>query len=126
MDLGTWYSLPGGRQCFGETMGEALVRECKEELGADVSAGPLLFVREYIHARHSLKGTGRDQHKIEFMFSCILNSRPAMTLAADKDQSTFEWVDLAALSEITIFPTGLGDLKGLLEKPNSVYWGDTF
>ena len=46
MGLGDWYSLPGGRQRFGETVAEALVRECREEIGAEVRPQRLHFVRE--------------------------------------------------------------------------------
>ena len=47
-----WYSLPGGGQNRGETLTEALRRECREEIGCDVVVGPLLFVRDYIARNH--------------------------------------------------------------------------
>ncbi len=127
LDLGKWYSLPGGRQCFGESIQEALTRECKEEIGADVRTGCLLFVREYIHSRHELKNKGRDQHKVEFMFLCSLASQPGLGASADTDQSAVEWVRLDDLPQLQIFPTGLRDLKALLNQPtSSPYWGDVY
>lgn len=39
-----------------ESIEGALVRECAEELGAEVGVSALLFVREYIHSRHELRG----------------------------------------------------------------------
>ncbi len=127
LGLGVWYSLPGGRQQFGESIGETLVRECEEELGAEIETGRLLFVREYIHARHQLKGRGRDQHKVEFMFLCSLRSRPELGPGADADQSAVEWVDLDDLQALQIFPTGLRRLKSLLDQPAPpVYWGDSY
>ena len=45
---GIFYILPGGGQQHGETLKESLVRECKEEIGALVTVGELLYIREYI------------------------------------------------------------------------------
>lgn len=127
MGLGTWYALPGGRQRYGETLEETLDRECEEELGAKVSVGRLLFVREYIHARHELAGTGRDQHKIELMFSCELQSEPGSAPESDTDQESTEWVSLDRMSEIKIFPTTLRRLSGLVTRPGGdPYWGDLY
>lgn len=127
MGLGTWYALPGGRQRYGETLHETLVRECEEELGAKVSVGGLLFVREYVHARHELAGTGRDQHKIELMFRCELESEPRQAPASDADQESAQWVGLDRLGEIKIFPTALRRLRELTERPGEEpYWGDVY
>jgi ADP-ribose pyrophosphatase YjhB (NUDIX family) len=127
MGLGDWYSLPGGRQRYGETIEEALARECREEIGAEVQPGRLLFIREYIHARHKLATKGRDQHKVEFMFLCSLASPPGAGASADVDQSAVEWVRLDDLPQLQIFPTGLRDLKVLLDQPTaSPYWGDVY
>lgn len=127
MGLGTWYALPGGRQHAGETLTEALERECLEELGARVRPGRLLFVREYLHTRHELAGTGRDQHKVEFMFSCALATEPAAAHAADTDQAAAEWVAPGKLGDLNIFPRRLRELPALLDTPDTpVYWGDQY
>lgn len=124
--LGTWYALPGGRQHFGESLEETLVRECKEELGAEVKTGRLLFVREYIHGRHELRDRGRDQHKVEFMFLCTLTSGLGTGTAADGDQDEVVWTPLADLPALNIYPTGLRDLARLLGEPVTPYWGDAY
>lgn len=127
MRLGTWYALPGGRQRFGETLEETLARECEEELGAKVNVDRMLFVREYIHARHELAGTGRDQHKIELMFRCSLESEPREAPASDADQESCEWVKLDRIPEIKIFPTSLHRLHELLDQSAAdPYWGDVY
>ncbi len=41
-----FWSLPGGRMEHGETMGEALIREIKEETGLDSSIIKLLYICE--------------------------------------------------------------------------------
>lgn len=45
---GTYYVLPGGGQEAGETLAEAVVRECREELGAEVAVERLLYIRERV------------------------------------------------------------------------------
>lgn len=127
MDLGTWYALPGGRQRFGEMLEETLLRECEEEIGAKVSVSRLIFVREYIHARHELAGTGRDQHKVELMFLCSLESEIREATESDSDQESAEWVKLDKLQELKIFPTNLRNLAELIaQNPTDTYWGDTY
>ncbi|MFF5215950.1 NUDIX domain-containing protein [Micromonospora sp. NPDC000442] len=131
MGLGVWYSLPGGRQQYGETLTETLIRECQEEIGADVVPGRLLFVREYIHARHDLAGKGRDQHKIEFYFLAELKSElSADYLAADdvsdEGQQGMRWCNLPDLRHLNIFPTGLRKLEDVVNISTDTYWGDTY
>ena len=124
MGLGDWYSLPGGRQRFGETVAEALVRECREEIGAEVRPRRLLFVREYIHARHELAAKGRDQHKVEFIFQCSMEPRAGK--ASDTDQTSAEWVKLEQVPWINVFPTALRHVKELIADTPETYWEDVY
>lgn len=41
-ELRGWWELPGGKVEPGESEAEALVRECREELGCELSVGELL------------------------------------------------------------------------------------
>ena len=50
---------PGGGLELGETIEEALIRELKEETGLSVTAGPLLYISEYIQL---------PWHAVEFYF----------------------------------------------------------
>jgi ADP-ribose pyrophosphatase YjhB (NUDIX family) len=126
MGLGDWYSLPGGRQRFGETVVEALVRECREEIGAKVRPQRLLFVREYIHARHELATKGRDQHKVEFMFQCSIEPRTGKASDPDPDQASAEWVKLEQVPGINVFPTALRHVGELIAGSAETYWGDVY
>ncbi|GAA2284638.1 NUDIX hydrolase [Actinomadura sp. NPDC048955] len=47
-DTGRSWSLPGGKVEASEPLAEALVREMREETGADVEVGRLLYVCDHI------------------------------------------------------------------------------
>jgi 8-oxo-dGTP diphosphatase len=55
---GVYYILPGGGQQPGETMEDAVKRECLEEVGLKVSVLQLLYVREYIGKNHTFSSQG--------------------------------------------------------------------
>ena len=69
---GLWYGLPGGGQNPGETLTEALIRECLEEIGAPVNPGRLVCIREYIGRNHEFANEDSKTHSIEFMFKCTI------------------------------------------------------
>ena len=50
-----WWEFPGGKMAVGETPEEALVREIREELSAEISVGELLTTVEYDYPKFHLK-----------------------------------------------------------------------
>ncbi|MEJ2609768.1 MAG: NUDIX domain-containing protein [Candidatus Thiodiazotropha sp.] len=56
---GVWYSLPGGGQEAHESLMEALVRECEEEIGATVDVGALLCVVDFFKQRDTQPPSSR-------------------------------------------------------------------
>ena len=62
---GEWYCLPGGGQAHGETLADALQRECLEEIGCHVVVGRLLFVRDYIAVHHEFVEQDSGAHQVE-------------------------------------------------------------
>ena len=82
---GDWYLLPGGGQNLGETLKEALHRECIEEIGIDVSVGRLRYIREYIGKNHEFSEHDVDSHQVEFMFGCEFDEAQPPELGNNPD-----------------------------------------
>lgn len=101
---GPYCILPGGGQEKNETFIEAVTRECREEIGAEIEVRGLLYIREYIARNHEFKGTD-DLHQVEFMFECVLVTRPDIEKASHLDggQDGIVWVDINS-PEYPVYP----------------------
>ena len=109
-ETGLYYILPGGGQEPGEALSDALVRECREELGVEVAVGELLGARDYIAANHEFAATD-DAHQVELMFRCtFVSGTPGSGTALDPRQIGAEWVDIAALAGVRFYPKRLADV----------------
>ena len=98
-ESGVHYNLPGGGVDAGESLAQALKRECLEEASAEVEIGRLLLIWEYIPADHDFKfGT---RHKVGHVFECRLinGSQPKMPKTPDAHQSGVKWIPLSEISE---------------------------
>ena len=103
---GDWYILPGGGQHFGETLRDALQRECQEEIGTSVQIGRLRWVREYIGANHEFAAEDGDAHQVELLFECQVNADYVAQTghAIDPYQTGVEWLPLADLEHYRLYP----------------------
>lgn len=103
---GIFYILPGGGQQHGETLHVSLKRECREEIGAEVEVGDLLYVREYIGKNHEFRQAHHAFHQVENVFRCHLKSPDLLGTGSehDKKQIGVEWIPLEHLSEYRILP----------------------
>jgi len=106
---GLYYLFPGGGQEPGETLHDALRRECREEIAAEIIIGPLRFIREYIGAHHEFAEHDSDSHQIEFMFLCDVKEdyEPRHGHTPDTRQVAVEWVELSRLHECAFYPKAL-------------------
>lgn len=125
---GEWFILPGGGQNWGETLHDALVRECHEEIGTEVSIGPLRLIREYRGNRHEFAATDGHAHQIEFMFACEVPAdyQPTNGHTPDNAQCGVYWLPLVELDRHRLYPSVLRHLlrHGLPTGDAPVYLGD--
>ncbi|SMD13152.1 NUDIX hydrolase [Pseudomonas sp. URIL14HWK12:I5] len=81
------WGLPGGALEVGETIHEALVRECLEELGQPITAATLTGV--YYHKHYNSQA---------FIFRCSISEISKMTLSSE--HSEYNFFPISSLSEI--------------------------
>ena len=121
---GVWYLLPGGGQQAGETLDQALRRECREELGCEVHMGPLRFVRDYIAKNHEFAETDPETHQLELMVQCELESEPTFATEPDAMQEGFAWLDVTKLVGCRLYPRVLEQALGSADNNGVLYFGD--
>lgn len=125
--LGTFYLLPGGGQEPGETIHDALRRECLEEISAEVEIGELRFIREYIGKNHEFREFDSDIHQIEYMFLCSLKpgSKLSNGSVPDCNQIGVEWLEIQRLGQYRIYPKALASvIKADGQLSSRIYLGD--
>jgi 8-oxo-dGTP diphosphatase len=123
-DRGERYALPGGAQNLGETLAQALERECLEEIGSAIEIVALMNVADHFKTRETDPPSTR--HMVEFLFRC---SVPDDYVAhngfkPDKSQIDVTWVSLARLATIPMHPESLSHWlpKGILHD-TAIYLG---
>lgn len=102
------YAFPGGHVCFGETNAETLAREFKEEIGADVTVGSLLWVGEIF-----FPWGNRPCHQLCLYYRVALSDdhtpRSGSFLADEQLEDRrfplgFHWIPLRELETLTLYP----------------------
>jgi 8-oxo-dGTP diphosphatase len=107
-ELGIYYKLPGGGQERFETMEEALVRECAEEISLNVKPDKLLWLADHIFNRpHKTKSD--EGHQTEAFFRCYIidNAAPQAGHVPDDDQIGIAWLPLDQLVQHRLYPLAL-------------------
>ncbi|RED45800.1 NUDIX domain-containing protein [Aestuariispira insulae] len=117
------FVLPGGAPEGGETLEQGLKRECREEIGADITVLRLLHVADFLKPRETDPVTYRQQ--VEFLFLCQL---PEGYVAGngphpDKHQQAVLWLPVAELCHKNFFPGGLSRLLSKPIQAEPVYLG---
>jgi 8-oxo-dGTP diphosphatase len=123
-DRGERYALPGGAQNLGETLAQALQRECLEEIGSSVEIGALMNVADHFKARETDPPSTR--HMVEFLFRCTVPDDYVARNGTkpDKSQVGVVWVKLANLATMPLYPASLSHWlpEGIL-RDTAVYLG---
>lgn len=118
-DRGERYVLPGGAQETGESLEQAIIRECQEEIGAEVEVRSLLSVTDFYKLKETQPLLHR--HYLEFLFRCEVDSEyvPCNGSHPDSHQLEVVWFPLDRLAEITLFPPYLHKALDRLDQPAS-------
>jgi 8-oxo-dGTP diphosphatase len=124
-----YYALPGGGQNGGETLPEALRRECMEELSLEVEVGQIVYIRDYISANHEFARFNSESHILNIVFACrILSGVPQPGSVPDSRQVGIEWLPIDDLPNLPFFPQqGIPSIRRwwLEGKPaDPIYLGD--
>lgn len=105
---GTEYALPGGHVKIGESSEQSLIREYKEETGADIIIRRLLWIEE-----HFWNWNGKQTHGIAFYYLIELASDidipDTEEFVSQKDNCNIllKWLSLEDLKNISIYPSFL-------------------
>jgi 8-oxo-dGTP pyrophosphatase MutT (NUDIX family) len=121
---GERFALTGGGQDIGETLVEALTRECMEEIGARVDIRALVYVADYFKPRDTDPRSTRQT--VEFLFDCTVpdDYAPVNGSQPDKHQVEVVWARLDALAGMPLYPRSLAPyLADTRERTGTVYLG---
>jgi 8-oxo-dGTP pyrophosphatase MutT (NUDIX family) len=111
----TGFAFPGGHVSFGETNAETLIREFKEETGADISVTDLKWVAEIFfpwggkrchqicnYYLVELKGEEKIPHEGRFSGKEQLEGRDFAI--------EFHWIPIEEMSDIEVYPPNTAEL----------------
>lgn len=125
-EAGVYYIFPGGGQEKGETLEQAVHRECLEELDVKVQVRELGYIREYIGKNHEFSEMDMEVHQIEFYFRCAIQETSiyGKPPQPDTDQIGVEWLPLQHLADFRIYPKAIVKTVQNHTQGNPVYLGD--
>jgi len=121
---GVRYNLPGGALEPGETLHQAVIRECLEEINSAVEAFDVLHIADFFIPKLDPKPYTR--HQLEVLIQCQtpVDYIPSSGPDPDKHQVGVEWLPVEKLAEQTISPNFFAELLiNLHSQEHTVYLG---
>ena len=115
---GSEYALPGGHVKIGETTVDGLVREYKEETGADIKVGKLLWTEECFWEWNRTQA-----HNIAFYYLIELADGSYIPnigeFVSHKDNCNvvLGWMPIEQLADLTIYPDFIKETIYELDAP---------
>ena len=114
------FAFPGGHVAFGETNAEALTREFREEIGAEIKVGELKWVAEVF-----FPWGDRPCHQIclYYMVELLDDKTPVDGVFLAQEQMEgrrffleFHWVPLEDVKNLEVYPTNTVELLDKLRQ----------
>jgi len=109
------YAFPGGQAAFGETNAETLIREFREEVGAEIEVGDLKWVWENLKP-----WDGKPAHQICLFYLINLKDKNQIPLSgsfigneydiSDDKAVWFHWVPFDEMKNMTVHPADAAEL----------------
>ena len=124
LDEGVRYTLPGGALESGETLHQAVIRECQEEINTPVEANDVLHIADFFIPK--LKPEPYTRHQLEVLIQCRTPTdyTPSSGPDPDKHQVGVEWIPVNELAQHIISPSFFAELLiDLPTKEHNVYVG---
>ncbi|GAW85571.1 8-oxo-dGTP diphosphatase [Bathymodiolus platifrons methanotrophic gill symbiont] len=121
---GIRYTLPGGALESGETLHQAVIRECQEEINTPVNAYDVLHIADFFIPKFDPKPYTR--HQLEVLIQCQVPSEysPSSGPDPDKHQVGVEWLPVNELNQHTISPNFFAKLLiNLHSQEHNIYVG---
>lgn len=121
---GIRYTLPGGALESGETLHQAVIRECQEEINTSVDAYDVLHIADFFIPKFDPEPYTR--HQLEVLIQCQVPADyiPCSGSDPDKHQVGVEWLPVKELAQHTISPHFFAELLiNLQNQTHNVYVG---
>lgn len=113
------YDFPGGGIELGETIGEALAREVKEETGMNIEAGKLVTCETSFFKLHS---SGQYIHSLLLYYLCDIIGGEVSAAFQDESEKQYmgapEWIDMETTEHIKFYNSV--DSLAVLKKANRI------
>jgi ADP-ribose pyrophosphatase YjhB (NUDIX family) len=112
------YAIPGGQQEVGETLGEAAVREVKEETGFDIEITGLIGL--YSNPNHVI---AYDDGEVRQEFSiCFRGNLLGGTSRTSNESKEVIWVNQESVDDLNIHPSIRLRINHALEPNREVFF----